>query len=92
MPKFFCWPVIIDHYNFFFILAHKTHKKQLHIIIYQGARFVQVTVSCSLQQHKHAKSLERNVLKYQNLKFLLNSYFFELVNCTVINCTICKIL
>ena len=28
--------------------------------IYQCARFIQVTVSCSLQQHKDAKSLENS--------------------------------
>ena len=36
------------------------HEKQLYSIIYQVAGFVQVTVSCSVQQHKGAKSLEKS--------------------------------
>ena len=40
---------------------HKTHKKQYDNITYHGAGFVQVTVSCSLQQHEDAKSLEKSI-------------------------------
>ena len=59
--------------------------------IYQGTGFVQVTVSCNLKHFKNAESLGKSnqISKIKiELKFLLNRYFFELVNCAVNNCTI----
>ena len=49
---------IIGHNIFFFLFWHEKHKKQLDSNIYQGKDFVQLLVSCNLQQHKDAKSLE----------------------------------
>ena len=42
------------------------HKKQLDSIIYQGAGFVQVPVSCSLQQHKNTENLREIYFNTKN--------------------------
>ena len=49
---------IVNHNEFFYSVAKSI--KQLNSIIYQGAGFVHITVSCSLQQHKDAESLKKS--------------------------------
>ena len=65
---------IVGHNNFF-LSWHKTHEKQLDSIIYQGAGFVQVTVRTAGINTK-TQNVQRSLLKYQKLKFMLNGNFF----------------
>ena len=81
------------NYIIIFLSWHKTHEKQLKSILYQGAALFkyQFHAACN---NANMQEVERNLLKYQKFKFLSSNYFFELVNCTVINCTMegCLIL
>ena len=55
---------ITGHNNFFYSGKKRIKlsiiKLLLNSIMYQGVAFVQVTVSCNLQQHKDAESLEKS--------------------------------
>ena len=64
------------------------HVNRLTVELFiKGAGFVHVTVSCNLQQHKGAKSLEKST-KISKIKISTKQLLFESVKCTVINCTI----